>query len=301
MQLGAALSTRLFDDVGAGGTAWLRLVAGGAIFLAIARPRFADYSRHELRVPIALGVITGVMTLAFLSALERIPLGTAVAIEFLGPLGVAVVRAHSRRSLVWPALALAGVVALTEPWTGEVDLLGVAFAAVAAACWAAYILLTQVIGDRFSGLDGLAITIPVAALAASVVGIPQAWGHITPLVLAQAVGLAVLLPVIPFALELARAAPPHHRGVRHADGPRTRDRHGVGDPAARAGAGGAPARRGGARGDRRCRRRAHRSPRAAGAACRPALLTDGGARPHQNSASSLPSMLRRLSRAQDGQ
>ncbi len=202
VQLGAALSTHLFDDVGAGGTAWLRLVAGGLIFLAIVRPRLSNYTLHELRVPLALGIITALMTVSFLLALERIPLGTTVAIEFLGPLGVAVFRSHSRRSLVWPALALAGVVLLTEPWTGEINTLGVMFALIAAACWAAYILLTQAVGDRFSGLDGLAITIPIAAIAASVVGIPQSWGHITPTVILQAIGLAILLPVIPFALEL---------------------------------------------------------------------------------------------------
>jgi len=202
VQLGAALSTHLFDDVGAGGTAWLRLVAGGLIFLAIVRPRLSNYTLHELRVPLALGIITALMTVSFLLALERIPLGTTVAIEFLGPLGVAVFRSKSRRSLVWPALALAGVVLLTEPWTGEINTLGVMFALVAAACWAAYILLTQAVGDRFSGLDGLAITIPIAAIAASVVGIPQSWGHITPTVILQAIGLAILLPVIPFALEL---------------------------------------------------------------------------------------------------
>jgi inner membrane transporter RhtA len=202
VQLGAALSTHLFDDVGAGGTAWLRLVAGGLIFLAIVRPRLSNYTLHELRVPLVLGIITALMTVSFLLALERIPLGTTVAIEFLGPLGVAVFRSKSRRSLVWPALALAGVVLLTEPWTGEINTLGVMFALIAAACWAAYILLTQAVGDRFSGLDGLAITIPIAAIAASVVGIPQSWGHITPTVILQAIGLAILLPVIPFALEL---------------------------------------------------------------------------------------------------
>jgi inner membrane transporter RhtA len=202
VQLGAALSVGLFHEVGAGGTAWLRLVFGGLIFLVAARPRLGGYTARELAVPVALGFITAGMTVSFLAALERIPLGTTVAIEFLGPLGVAVLRAHSRRSLVWPALALAGVLLLTRPWTGEIDGLGVALAGVAACCWAAYILLTQVVGDRFSGLQGLAITIPVAALAATAVGLPQAWGHVTPLVLLQAVGLAILLPVIPFSLEL---------------------------------------------------------------------------------------------------
>lgn len=202
IQLGAALSTGLFDQLGAGGTGWLRLAFGGLIFILIARPKLTDYTLHDLRIPLALGLMTGVMTLFFLAALERIPLGTAVAIDFLGPLGVAVFRSSSRRNLVWPVLALAGVLLLTEPWTGQVDAVGVLFAAIAGAGWAGYILLTQVIGDRFSGVDGLAITIPVAAIAATVIGLPQAWGNITPLVILQAIGLALLLPVIPFTLEL---------------------------------------------------------------------------------------------------
>ncbi len=202
IQLGAALSTRLFDDVGPGGTAWLRLTAGGVIFLAIVRPRLRSFSRRDLGVAILLGIVTGVMTVAFLFALDRIPLGTLVAIEFLGPLGVAVFRSHSRSSLLWPALALTGVLLLTEPWHGEVDLVGVLLALVAAAGWATYILLTQAVGDRFSGIQALAVTIPVAAIASSVVGIPQAWGNITGAVILQAIGLAILLPVIPFALEL---------------------------------------------------------------------------------------------------
>jgi inner membrane transporter RhtA len=202
VQLGAALSTQLFDEVGPGGTAWLRLSAGALIFLAIVRPRLRDYTLRELRGPMLLGVVTGITTVAFLSAIERIPLGPAVAIEFLGPLGVAVARSHNRRNLVWPVLALAGVLMLTEPWTGGVDALGLLFAVIAAAGWAAYILLTQSVGDRFSGIEGLAFSIPVAAVVSAIVGVPQAIGSITPTILLQSVALALLLPVIPFALEM---------------------------------------------------------------------------------------------------
>ena len=202
VQLGAALSTRLFPLVGAGGTAWLRLTMGALVFLAMRRPRLRGVRRHDLLVALALGVATATMTVTFLSALARIPLGTAVAIEFLGPLGVAVARSHDRRSLVWPALALAGVVLLTEPWQGDIDPVGVALAALSGASWATYILLTQQVGDRFTGLEGLSITIPVAAVVASVVGLPQAWGHLTWGVLAAALGLAMLLPVLPFSWEL---------------------------------------------------------------------------------------------------
>ena len=166
VQVGAALSVRLFDDVGAGGTAWLRLTAGAVIFLLISRPPLRSLAWNDLRAALALGVATGLITTSFLTAIERIPLGTAVAIEFLGPLGVAVFRSHRRRLLVWPALALVGVLLLTEPWLGTVDPVGVALAALAAVGWATYIVLTQHIGDRFAGLQGLSVTIPVAALTA---------------------------------------------------------------------------------------------------------------------------------------
>lgn len=202
VQLGSALSVGLIEQVGAAGTAWLRLSMGAIVFLLIARPRLAAIRRADVVPLLALGVATGLMTVFFLAALERIPLGTAVAIEFLGPLTVAAVRSGGRRALVRPIVAFAGVVLLTEPWLGEIDLLGVLFAALAGIGWGTYILYTQRIGDRFDGIQGLALTIPVAALAAAVVGVPQAWGQIDGTVLLTALGLALLLPVLPFALEM---------------------------------------------------------------------------------------------------
>ncbi|WP_457255938.1 EamA family transporter [Pedococcus sp. P5_B7] len=202
VQLGSALSVDLINAVGAAGTAWLRLSMGAVVFLVLARPPLRQVHRRDVPALVALGVTTGLVTIAFLAAIERIPLGTAVAIEFLGPLTVAAVRTHHRRSLAWPALALAGVVLLTEPWHGHLNPSGVGFAALAALGWATYILLTQRIGDRFTGLGGLSITVPIAALTAATIGIPQAAGHITPSILLAAAGLALLLPVLPFALEL---------------------------------------------------------------------------------------------------
>lgn len=202
VQLGAALSVPLIDVVGAAGTAWLRLSFGALIFLVLARPPLRQIRRRDIPGLLGLGVSTGLLTMAFLAAIERIPLGTAVAIEFLGPLTVAAVRSHSRRALVWPALALVGVVLLTEPWSGTVNLAGVGFAALAAVGWGTYIVLTQWMGDRFAGTGGLSLTVPVAAVTAAIAGVPQAAGHITWEVLLVAAGLAVLLPVLPFALEL---------------------------------------------------------------------------------------------------
>lgn len=202
IQLGSALSVDLIGTVGPAGTAWLRLTIGALIFLALARPRLASITRADAPTLVGLGVSTGLVTIAFLSAIERIPLGTAVAVEFLGPLTVAAVRSHNKRALACPALALIGVVLLTEPWEGNLDPIGLGYAVLAAFGWAGYIVLTQRIGDRFSGITGLAITVPIAAITAAVIGIPQAHGHITHGVLAAAVGLALLLPVLPFALEM---------------------------------------------------------------------------------------------------
>jgi len=202
VQLGSALSVDLIGQVGAAGTAWLRLSMGAVIFLVIARPPLSRVRRSDVPLLLGLGVTTGLVTIGFLSALEHIPLGTAVAIEFLGPLTVAALRTHSTRALVWPGLALCGVVLLTEPWHGEVNLIGVMYAALAAIGWGIYITLTQRIGDRFTGISALSLTIPVAALTAAVIGVPQAAGHLDLGVLAAAAGLAVLLPVLPFALEM---------------------------------------------------------------------------------------------------
>jgi len=103
---------------------------------------------------------------------------------------------------LWALLAGAGVVLLTEPWHGGVDLVGVGFALAAAVCWAAYILLTQRVGDQVAGVRGLAVSMVVAGLVATVVAGPSTFDKLTGPVLLAGLGLAVLLPLIPFSLEL---------------------------------------------------------------------------------------------------
>jgi inner membrane transporter RhtA len=202
VQLGSALSVSVISLVGPAGTAWLRLSMGALVFWALARPPLRSIRRADVPALLGLGVATGLVTVAFLAAIERIPLGTAVAVEFLGPLTVAALRSPGRGTLVYPATALLGVLLLTQPWRGEVDAVGLGFAALSAVCWGVYIVLTQRVGDRFDGISGLSLTIPVAAATAAVAGIPQAAGDLTPAVLAASAGLALLLPVLPFALEM---------------------------------------------------------------------------------------------------
>lgn len=202
VQLGSALSVHLISAVGPAGTAWLRLSIGALIFLALVRPPLRAVRPHDVPALLGLGVTTGLQTIAFLAAIERIPLGTAVAVEFLGPLTVAAVRSHSTRALAWPAMAAIGVALLTQPWHGDINPAGLGFAGLAAIGWAIYILLTQRVADRFTGIAGLSLTTPIAAATAAVAGIPQATGHLTPGTLAAAAGLAILLPVLPFAFEM---------------------------------------------------------------------------------------------------
>ncbi|MFJ4170548.1 EamA family transporter [Paenarthrobacter sp. NPDC089714] len=203
IQFSNALSVAVIGQVGPAGTAWLRMCFGVVFLWIISRPAIRSLRRRDLPALIALGVVTGFMTTFFLAAVERIPLGTAVAIEFLGPLTVAGVMSKNRRALVWPLLALIGVVLLTEPWAASIDFAGVGFALAAGVCWGLYNVLTQHVGDRFSGISGLSLTIPVAALATLPVGLPQVLGHhFEWWVLPAAAGIALVTPVIAFGLEM---------------------------------------------------------------------------------------------------
>jgi inner membrane transporter RhtA len=201
VQLGLALSVHLFGEVGPLGAAWLRLAWAAVILLAAVRPRPWRFRRSVLLATVALGIATGGVTMLFMVAVARLPLGTASALEFLGPLGVAVARG-GRRALLWPGLAAAGVLLLTHPWQGSLNLVGIACALGAAICWAAYIMLTQAVGDEVAGLQGLAVSIPVAALATTLVSGPAVTADFTPHLLLAGFGLALLLPVVPFSLEM---------------------------------------------------------------------------------------------------
>ena len=201
VQLGIAVSVGLIDRIGAEGAAWLRLAWAGLLLPLLVRPRLRSIGRRALLTCVTLGVVTAGVTMLFMASVARLPLGTASALEFLGPLGVAVARGSGRAKL-WAAPAAVGVLLLTEPWHGGADPLGVFFALAAAVCWAAYILLTQKVGDTVSGFQGLAVSMPVAGVVATIVAGPSTFGHVTWQLLLVGAGLALLLPVIPFSLEL---------------------------------------------------------------------------------------------------
>ncbi|BBZ33738.1 EamA family transporter [Mycolicibacterium confluentis] len=202
VQLGLAVSVSLIDRIGAEGAAWVRLTWAGLILLVLVRPKASAFTRQAFLTCVLLGVVTAAVTLFFMAAAARIPLGTASALEFLGPLGVAVATGSGARRILWPALAAVGVVLLTEPWTGDVDTVGVLFALAAAVSWAGYILLTQRAGDAVTGINALAVSMPVAGLVATVTVGPSVIGSFTPELFLFGAALALLLPVVPFILEL---------------------------------------------------------------------------------------------------
>jgi inner membrane transporter RhtA len=166
------------------------------------RPDPRPHTRSELRLVVAFGLTLGAMNLSFYEALDRIPLGVAVTIEFAGPLAVAVFASRRRLDLVWAALAAAGIVLLADPSGDAIDSVGLVFALCAAAFWAAYILLAQRAGRVFSGGRGVAMAMVVAALvpiAPGVVGGGSAL--LEPQFLAIGFAVALLSSAIPYSLE----------------------------------------------------------------------------------------------------
>jgi inner membrane transporter RhtA len=217
IQFGAALATTIFDDVGAAGTSLLRLGFAAVALLAIWRPRPARHDRRHLRLALLFGLALGAMNLSFYEALDRLPLGPAVTIEFAGPVAVAVALSRRRLDLLWVALAVGGILLLTEPFgSGGLDAVGVAFALGAAACWAIYIVLGQRVSHLFDGSTGLALAAPVAALVPLGPGIAQGGAKLLhPQFLAIGAAVALLSSVIPYTLETEslRRIPAHVFGV----------------------------------------------------------------------------------------
>ncbi|NAZ87926.1 EamA family transporter, partial [Kineococcus indalonis] len=201
VQLSDAWSVPLLGTAGAAGTAWLRATSGALVLLALVRPRVRRLTAQQWRAVVPLGLAGAVLSACFLAALERLPLGTVVAVEFLGPLALAV-RTRGRGRLLWPAMALAGVLALTRPWRGDADPAGLALAAAGALAWAACIVLTARVGRCVQGLHGVALALPVTAACLTPRGAATAVAHLDAATACRALGLAVLMPVLPSVLEL---------------------------------------------------------------------------------------------------
>lgn len=202
VQVGAAIAKDLFHLVPPTALVWLRLFTSAVILLIMARPRLPGHSRRDWLIVLGFGVSLMTMNWAIYQSFARIPLGVAVTIEFVGPLTLAVVGSRRARDLAWAVLAGLGVALLGfEP--GGLNLAGVAFALVAGAAWAAYILLSAQTGRRWPGLDGLAVASVVATLLLAPFAVSSAGsGLLDPRILALGAAVGMLSSVIPYSLEM---------------------------------------------------------------------------------------------------
>lgn len=205
LQFGAALATQLFPVFGSWATTSFRLAFAAVVLCVIVRPRVRSWTWAQWKAVVAFGISLAFMNGFFYAALARIPLGTAVAIEFLGPLVLAAVLSRRGRDLIWVGFAMAGMAVLgVESSIGEtLDPLGVTFALVAGGFWALYVLTNAKVGQVISGSGGLAMSLVVAAVLLA----PFSMSHLPTLVLdphllALAVGTALLASLLPYSFEL---------------------------------------------------------------------------------------------------
>ena len=217
VQLGAGLAGRMFGQVAPAGITGVRLwwaaailaAVGGRGLAAAVRMIIANRAWRDAAVVVAFGVTLGVMNYSIYQSFARIPLGVAVTIEFLGPLAVAVASSRRLVDAIWVVLAGAGVALLTQggiagvSGRAGVSRTGVAFALVAAAAWAAYILLSRSTGRRFGGSSGLVIAMAVAAVVVTPAAVADSGSALLrPGVLLAGLGIGLLSSVIPYRLEL---------------------------------------------------------------------------------------------------
>jgi inner membrane transporter RhtA len=205
VQCGAALATTLFDEVGPGGAVFLRSTFAALALLAVA-PRGLRLLRGPQRRDVVLfAVILAAMNLCFYAALDRLPLGIAVTLEFVGPLGVAVIGSRRRRDLLWVLLAVAGILLLSDRSGagGGIDPVGAALALAAGGFWGAYILQSARLGGSVGGLGGLAAALAISAVLLAPIGVAQGGAELlTPANLAVGFAVGLLSSAIPYGLEM---------------------------------------------------------------------------------------------------
>ena len=206
VQLGAAIAKTLFDSLGPGGTVFMRITFAALVLVLLVRPKLRGYDRAGYLVAGLFGFALSAMNLSIYLAIDRIPLGVAVTLEFVGPLGLAVAGSRRVLDLLWVVLAAAGILLLAPLGLfGGMDLdpVGVAFALLAGCLWASYILLSARTGSAFPGGTGLVIALCVGTVILCPFGIADAgYALLDPKLLVAGFGVAMLSSAIPFSLEL---------------------------------------------------------------------------------------------------
>ncbi len=214
-QTGAAVGALAFDVIGPVGVVAVRQWVAGVVLLAVGRPRLRSFTRQQWWPVLGLAAVFATMNLSLYTAIDRIGLGLAVTLEFLGPLTVAIAGVRRHATLGCAVLAAAGVVLLTRPQPSS-DYVGIGLALLAAFCWATYILLNRTVGRRAPGLEGSAAAGAVSALVYVPIGIAVLLAHPpTPSALACAAAAGLLSSAVPFLTDLLalRRVPAHSFGL----------------------------------------------------------------------------------------
>jgi inner membrane transporter RhtA len=163
-QVGAAVGSLAFDTIGSVGVVVVRQFVAAAVLVPLGRPRVRDFRWAQWWPVLLLALVFGTMNLSLYASIDRIGLGLAVTLEFLGPLGVALAASRSRSAVICALAAGAGVLAITHP-EGTTDYLGVGLGMLAGLCWASYILLNRTVGRRIPGAGGAAAAAAASAIA----------------------------------------------------------------------------------------------------------------------------------------
>jgi inner membrane transporter RhtA len=215
-QAGTATSKQLFDVLSPIGAAFICKAIAAVLMLLIWRPRLQNRAWGDYVLVAGLGLAIAGLSLAFYGAIARIPLGIASALDFVGPLSVAVLGSRRLLDLVWVILAASGVLLLTPISGASLDPLGVAFGLLSASSWASFILLSAPVGRAFPGGSGLSLAMAIATLLMSPLGI-HAGGSalLKPSILLLSLGIAILGVVLPYSLEYKalKRLPPRVYGV----------------------------------------------------------------------------------------
>lgn len=207
ISVGFTLAKHLFPVAGPGGIVALRIGFAAAALLCLWRPRprrlGLPRDPRTLVLILAWGTAMAGTNWFVFHAMELLPVGIAVTIEFLGPLTVAIAGSRRRLDLLWAALAGSGVYLITGGGGGRVQLLGGVFALVGGACWGAYIVFNAAVGARTSGGHGLALAIAWAALLVVPAGVAEVGSALaTPMVLLGGLGVAVACSLVPYSVDL---------------------------------------------------------------------------------------------------
>ena len=204
IQSGASLAKSMFPVIGAQGTTTLRLIFASVIMLLLLRPWRAKFTEKSLRTVIIYGMALGGMNFLFYMSLRTVPLGIAVALEFTGPLAVAIYASRRAIDFLWIALAVTGLMLLIPigATSAGIDLTGASYALGAGACWALYILFGQKAGAD-NGVQTAALGVMIAALFVAPIGIVHAGAALlTPALIPVAIGVAILSTALPYTLEM---------------------------------------------------------------------------------------------------